>query len=167
MVDKQLVPTSQPSWRTRELYLQVCFRQAAATSKLLLLHHDSCPQIAHHAGVDFHVKKLVTQGKTLRLNIWDTAGQERFRTLTSSYYRGAQAIVYGESLSDMQHPLPCPRSAHGSQDASAVSRLVPMVKAPLVGCSTQMPSLPGCSLSCPHRPCNRPIHSVRHNAAQC
>ena len=25
--------------------------------------------------------------------IWDTAGQERFRTLTSSYYRGAQGII--------------------------------------------------------------------------
>eukprot|EP00983_Pelagomonas_calceolata_P027901 875428-Pelagomonas_calceolata.AAC.5 len=28
--------------------------------------------------------------------IWDTAGQERFRTLTSSYYRGAQAIIFGK-----------------------------------------------------------------------
>lgn len=28
--------------------------------------------------------------KRLKLTIWDTAGQERFRTLTSSYYRGAQ-----------------------------------------------------------------------------
>ena len=30
--------------------------------------------------------------------IWDTAGQERFRTLTSSYYRGAQAIIFGTSI---------------------------------------------------------------------
>ncbi|KAH9818087.1 P-loop containing nucleoside triphosphate hydrolase protein [Melampsora americana] len=28
-----------------------------------------------------------------KLSIWDTAGQERFRTLTSSYYRGAQGVV--------------------------------------------------------------------------
>jgi hypothetical protein len=26
----------------------------------------------------------------------DTAGQERFRTLTSSYYRGAQGVVMGK-----------------------------------------------------------------------
>jgi Ras-related protein Rab-18 len=34
------------------------------------------------------------QGKRLKLTVWDTAGQERFRTLTSSYYRGAHAIVF-------------------------------------------------------------------------
>jgi hypothetical protein len=26
----------------------------------------------------------------------DTAGQERFRTITSSYYRGAQGIILGQ-----------------------------------------------------------------------
>ncbi|KAG0587013.1 hypothetical protein KC19_2G134400 [Ceratodon purpureus] len=44
-------------------------------------------------GVDFKVKMLSLQGKRLKLTIWDTAGQERFRTLTSSYYRGAQGII--------------------------------------------------------------------------
>eukprot|EP00607_Mallomonas_marina_P009634 CAMPEP_0182421724 /NCGR_PEP_ID=MMETSP1167-20130531/7187_1 /TAXON_ID=2988 /ORGANISM="Mallomonas Sp, Strain CCMP3275" /LENGTH=169 /DNA_ID=CAMNT_0024599117 /DNA_START=341 /DNA_END=850 /DNA_ORIENTATION=- len=29
----------------------------------------------------------------VKVIIWDTAGQERFRTLTSSYYRGAQGII--------------------------------------------------------------------------
>lgn len=31
-------------------------------------------------------------GKKIKLQIWDTAGQERFRTITTSYYRGAHAI---------------------------------------------------------------------------
>ncbi len=31
--------------------------------------------------------------KRVKVTIWDTAGQERFRTLTSSYYRGAQGII--------------------------------------------------------------------------
>eukprot|EP00615_Pteridomonas_danica_P011363 CAMPEP_0114355482 /NCGR_PEP_ID=MMETSP0101-20121206/20252_1 /TAXON_ID=38822 ORGANISM="Pteridomonas danica, Strain PT" /NCGR_SAMPLE_ID=MMETSP0101 /ASSEMBLY_ACC=CAM_ASM_000211 /LENGTH=155 /DNA_ID=CAMNT_0001497451 /DNA_START=219 /DNA_END=686 /DNA_ORIENTATION=+ len=33
------------------------------------------------------------RGKKVKMTIWDTAGQERFRTLTSSYYRGAQGII--------------------------------------------------------------------------
>merc|ERR1711870_113967 len=34
-----------------------------------------------------------SEAKKLKLALWDTAGQERFRTLTSSYYRGAQGII--------------------------------------------------------------------------
>lgn len=48
-----------------------------------------------HTGVDFKLKFVNLQNKRLKLTVWDTAGQERFRTLTSSYYRGAQGIVYG------------------------------------------------------------------------
>ncbi|TXG58424.1 hypothetical protein EZV62_016253 [Acer yangbiense] len=44
-------------------------------------------------GVDFKIKQLTVGGKRLKLTVWDTAGQERFRTLTSSYYRGAQGII--------------------------------------------------------------------------
>ncbi|KAL5717074.1 Ras-related protein RABC2a [Ranunculus cassubicifolius] len=44
-------------------------------------------------GVDFKIKLLAVGDKKLKLTIWDTAGQERFRTLTSSYYRGAQGII--------------------------------------------------------------------------
>ncbi|XP_021774568.1 ras-related protein RABC2a-like [Chenopodium quinoa] len=51
--------------------------------------HDQSPTI----GVDFKIKTLTVGGKKLKLTIWDTAGQERFRTLTSSYYRGAQGII--------------------------------------------------------------------------
>ncbi|KAF8068358.1 YPTV3 [Scenedesmus sp. PABB004] len=45
-------------------------------------------------GVDFRVKYLTLDGKRVKLAVWDTAGQERFRTLTSSYYRGAQGVIF-------------------------------------------------------------------------
>jgi Ras-related protein Rab-18 len=44
-------------------------------------------------GVDFRVKYMLLNGKRVKLTVWDTAGQERFRTLSSSYYRGAQGII--------------------------------------------------------------------------
>lgn len=44
-------------------------------------------------GVDFRVHKMEVNGRKVKLSIWDTAGQERFRTITSSYYRGAQGII--------------------------------------------------------------------------
>lgn len=45
-------------------------------------------------GIDFKVKQVqLEDGRSLTLQLWDTAGQERFRTLTSSFYRGAHAVV--------------------------------------------------------------------------
>ena len=44
-------------------------------------------------GVDFRIKTVEMEGKKVKLMIWDTAGQERFRTITSSYYRGAQGVM--------------------------------------------------------------------------
>lgn len=34
----------------------------------------------------------------LQLQIWDTAGQERFRTITQSYYRSANGVIIGMTI---------------------------------------------------------------------
>ncbi|XP_006652204.1 ras-related protein RABC1-like [Oryza brachyantha] len=63
------------------------------SSLLLRFTADSFEDLSPTIGVDFKVKMVNAGGKKLKLAIWDTAGQERFRTLTSSYYRGAQGII--------------------------------------------------------------------------
>jgi Ras-related protein Rab-18 len=63
------------------------------SSLLLSFTSDSFEDLSPTIGVDFKVKFMNAGDKKLKLAIWDTAGQERFRTLTSSYYRGAQGII--------------------------------------------------------------------------
>ncbi|KAG1170605.1 hypothetical protein G6F70_007517 [Rhizopus microsporus] len=75
-------------------------------SSLLLRFTDDTflPQeeVSATIGVDFKVSMMEVNGKTYKLTIWDTAGQERFRTLTSSYYRGAQGVILVYDVSNRE-----------------------------------------------------------------
>ena len=84
----------------------------------------ACPRARTHAtlGVDFKVKTVRLAGKSIKLTCWDTAGQERFRTLTSSYYRGAQGILLGACLALRPPPLRWRKGV-----SSQILRLAPML----------------------------------------
>ncbi|KAI6215076.1 Ras-related protein Rab-26 [Aphelenchoides besseyi] len=44
-------------------------------------------------GIDYRNKLVEVDQLKVKLQIWDTAGQERFRSITTSYYRDADAIL--------------------------------------------------------------------------
>ena len=43
--------------------------------------------------IDFRIKHLTLDGNRVKCQIWDTAGQERFRTITTSYFKGAHGVA--------------------------------------------------------------------------
>ena len=44
-------------------------------------------------GVDFKTKQIDYADRLIKMQIWDTAGHEKFRTITTSYYKSAHAII--------------------------------------------------------------------------
>ena len=44
-------------------------------------------------GVDFLMKSVEVKGKKVKLQLWDTAGQEKYKSMVSSYYRGANVAL--------------------------------------------------------------------------
>ena len=71
-------------------------------SSLILRYTDETfnSKLVNSIGVDFTMKKKEIDGKVIKVQIWDTAGHERFRSITYSYYRGANAIIIVFDLSD-------------------------------------------------------------------
>mmetsp|Transcript_5109 Transcript_5109/g.10598 ORF Transcript_5109/g.10598 Transcript_5109/m.10598 type:complete len:208 (+) Transcript_5109:769-1392(+) len=73
------------------------------TCLLLRYANDSfSPTFITTIGIDFKIKTIQLDDKTIKLQIWDTAGQERFRTITSSYYRGAHGIIIVYDVTDQE-----------------------------------------------------------------
>lgn len=53
-------------------------------------------------GVDFRFKTIEVNKKKVKVQIWDTAGQEKFRTISSAYYRGADAVILVYDITSAQ-----------------------------------------------------------------
>ncbi|KAK9217330.1 hypothetical protein WN943_005957 [Citrus x changshan-huyou] len=70
--------------------------------------NEFCLESKSTIGVEFttrtlqKIRTVELDGKTIKLQIWDTAGQERFRTITSSYYRGAHGIIIVYDVTGME-----------------------------------------------------------------
>eukprot|EP00794_Sanderia_malayensis_P009561 gene9561-10549_t len=78
-------------------------------SSLLLRFADDtfCESYISTIGVDFKIKTVHLDDKVVKLQIWDSAGQERFRTLTTTYYRGAHGIIIVYDVTDRNTFINC------------------------------------------------------------
>ncbi|KAH0558893.1 GTP-binding protein of the rab [Trichoglossum hirsutum] len=77
--------------------------KATSRQSVLILYDRVQGSIKQNAGTNVNqkIRTIELDGKTVKLQIWDTAGQERFRTITSSYYRGAHGICVVFDVTDM------------------------------------------------------------------
>ena len=65
-------------------------------TSILLKYLDNFFPTEHIAtiGVEFRTKTLIKEKFKINLNIWDTAGQERFKSITKSFFSGANGVVF-------------------------------------------------------------------------
>jgi Ras-related protein Rab-8A len=85
-----------------QIKLLVIGDQCVGKTCLLLQYANQTfsPNFISTIGIDFKIKHIKLEGKKVKLQIWDTAGQERFRTITTSYFRGAQGIMLVFDVTD-------------------------------------------------------------------
>eukprot|EP00795_Rhopilema_esculentum_P005957 gene5957-11310_t len=78
-------------------------------SSLLIRFADDvfCDSYISTIGVDFKIKTVLLDDKVVKLQIWDSAGQERFKTLTTTYYRGAHGIIVVYDVTDRNSFINC------------------------------------------------------------
>ncbi|KAG2031867.1 small GTPase superfamily [Suillus americanus] len=88
----------------RTIKLVVIGASEARLLSVVRSYISGCFSTGYHAtiGADFITKSLPdpkTPTNVISLQIWDTAGQERFSSLSSAFFRGADAVLLMFDLS--------------------------------------------------------------------
>jgi len=78
-------------------------------------------------------KKLAVHGKGYRLNIFDTAGQERYRTLSTSYYRGAHGVIVVYDISNRKSFLSLDRWIEEARSNASENAVIYLVSYEILG----------------------------------
>jgi Ras-related protein Rab-7A len=77
--------------------MKVLFLGDAGVGKTSILNQfvnrEFSSQYRPTVGADFTSRQMEVDGTFLTLQLWDTAGQERYRSLASSFFRGAEICV--------------------------------------------------------------------------
>ena len=69
---------------------------AVGKTSMLLKYTDNFFPESHLAtiGVEFKTKEIEYNGNNVELQVWDTAGQERFKSITKSFFRNTNGIIF-------------------------------------------------------------------------
>jgi len=79
------------------------------TSLLLRFTDDVFGDELLMSNFDNKIRVLNVYNRSVKVQVWDTAGQEMFKSITASFYRGAQGILIifdlanAESFTNVQH----------------------------------------------------------------
>jgi Ras-related protein Rab-7A len=83
---------------------KIVFLGDSGVGKTALIHrivtHQYSEDLKSTVGADFQISQLFVEDALVDLQIWDTAGNERFRSLGSTFYRGANACVLVYSVTN-------------------------------------------------------------------
>ena len=66
---------------------------------------------------------LQVDGKPVTLQIWDTAGQERFQGLGTSFFRGADGVIFVFDVTRKASGLLCTAACAVQQQQSSKKRI--------------------------------------------
>ena len=79
-----------------KLKLLIIGDSAVGKTSMLLKYTDNFFPESHLAtiGVEFKTKDVQYNGYKINLQVWDTAGQERFKSITKSFFRNANGIIF-------------------------------------------------------------------------
>ena len=79
-----------------KLKLLIIGDSSVGKTSMLLSYTDNYFPESHLAtiGVEYKVKDIETDKFNISLQIWDTAGQERFRSITKSFFRNTNGIIF-------------------------------------------------------------------------
>ena len=79
-----------------KLKLLIIGDSAVGKTSMLLKYTDNFFPESHLAtiGVEFKTKDIEYKGYKIELQVWDTAGQERFKSITKSFFRNTNGIIF-------------------------------------------------------------------------
>jgi Ras-related protein Rab-35 len=85
----------EPKIFGKQFKLVIIGNSHVGKTSLMLRYAENVFKAKHIStiGVDFKIVKVKVDDIFVKLQIWDTAGQDRFRTMSSTYYRGADGAI--------------------------------------------------------------------------